>query len=515
MPKTPSNKLFNLINSLSGSEKRYFKLFVNKKQTGKDNKYILLFDAIDNQEIYDDEALRKIIYAKKPIQSRKFSELKNYLYELILKSLQGYDEKTSVEYKLKGMLLSIKVLFKRSHFEECKEMTQKVKKMAIRYEAFEHMLEILSWEKKIAYTQIDVNFLDKELDRIQEEEKACLNQLYALSIYQNIFFKVLISGKQNALLRSDDKIKYLKKILNHQLMGDAENAKSHRAKILFHRIKSIYHYSLSDYEGFYQSGKKILEVMESKPHLLQEDVSEYISALSNFTHSCNFLNKNDEVAKCLDKFLKIRPLTLDDELKIHRQYYQNKFNICLRKGDVEEAVKELDKHLIEVERFDKNLFERGSFYFTYFYIYFSNEDHEKALENLNEWLNLPRSVEREDLQSLARILNLMIHYEMKNTILLESLLRSTQRFLNKRDRMFKFEKEMLNVISSSMKVHSEKELRAAFVQLKMELENLSKIPSENAMFEYFNFSAWIESKINNKTFAESVKELYEKNLIMD
>ncbi|MFT6321790.1 MAG: hypothetical protein ACJAT4_002720, partial [Granulosicoccus sp.] len=56
MPKTPSNKLFNLINSLSGSEKRYFKLFVNKNQTGKDNKYTLLFDAVDTQEISDDEA---------------------------------------------------------------------------------------------------------------------------------------------------------------------------------------------------------------------------------------------------------------------------------------------------------------------------------------------------------------------------------------------------------------------------------------------------------------------------
>ena len=515
MPKTPSNKLFNLINSLSGSEKRYFKLFVNKNQTGKHNKYILLFDAIDAQEIYDDEALRKIVYADQPIQSRKFSELKNYLYELILKSLQGYDEKTSIEYKLKGLLLSIKALFKRSHFAGCKELVQKAKKLANKYEAFEHILEILNWEKKIAYTQIDVNFLDKELDRIQAEEKKCLDHLEDLSIYQNIFFKVLISGKQNALLRSEDKKAYLQKLLGHTLMQDEKNAKAHRAKILFHRIKSIYHYSLSDYEGFYQSGKKILEIMELEPHILEEDVSEYISALSNFTHSCNFLDKNDEVENCLIKFLKIKPLTTDDELKIHRQYYQNKFNLCLRRGDIEEATKELENHLKEVEKFDKEMFERGSFYFTYFYIYFSNEDHEKALEHLNEWLNLPRSVEREDLQSLARVLNLIIHYEMKNTLLLESLLRSTQRFLNKRDRMHKFEKELLGVIQASMKVHSEKELKEAFIQLKLELENLSKIPSESAMLEYFNFSAWIDSKINNKTFAETVKELYEKGLVKD
>ena len=73
MPKTPSHKLFNLVKSLSGSEKRYFKLFVNKNQTGKDNKYILLFDALDTQENYDDEALREIVYPNQTIQSRKFS----------------------------------------------------------------------------------------------------------------------------------------------------------------------------------------------------------------------------------------------------------------------------------------------------------------------------------------------------------------------------------------------------------------------------------------------------------
>ena len=78
--------------------------------------------------------------------------------------------------------------------------------------------------------------------------------------------------------------------------------------------------------------------------------------------------------------------------------------------------------------------------------------------------------------------------------------------------MFKFEKELLGVIQWSMKARSEKELREAFVRLKVELENLSKIPSESAMFEYFNFSAWIDSKINNKTFAETIRALYEKEI---
>ena len=96
MPKTPSIKLFHLIKSLTGSEKRYFKLFV-RDTGGKTSKYIQLFEAIEKQEVFDDEALRSLVYSTEHIQSRKYSELKAYLYELILKSLQSYDEKTSID----------------------------------------------------------------------------------------------------------------------------------------------------------------------------------------------------------------------------------------------------------------------------------------------------------------------------------------------------------------------------------------------------------------------------------
>ena len=512
MPKTPSNKLYNLVKSLSGSEKRYFKLFVNKNQTGKNNKYILLFDAVDAQEIYDDEALRGIVYPNQNIQSRKFSELKNYLYELILKSMQGYDEKTSIEYKLKGMLLNIKVLFKRSHFDDCIEMMQKAKKLSAKYEAFEHILELLAWEKKIAYAKIDVNFMDKELDRIEAEEQTCLKQIAQLSTYRNIFFKVLTRSKQQALLRSDDKVKEMNDLMKHPLMKSVDVASSHRSKVVFFRIKSIYHYVVLDYENFYFFGKKLLEELETNKHMQQEDVSEFISALSNFTYSCTILDKYDEVNECLDKFLKINALTRDDELKIHRQYYQNKFNVCSKVGTFQEGLEALKEHLKTVEKFDQDAFNRNTFYLSYFYIYFGVGDYDNALESLNDWLNLPKTSEREDLQSLARILNLIIHYEIGNTLLLESLLRSTYRFLSKRNRLYEFEKSVLGFIQKSGRLRSSKELKEAFVTLKKEFEDLAKIPSEDAMLRYFNFIAWLESKIENITFAKAVQANYRSTI---
>jgi len=42
----PSTELFDLIRSLSQSEKRYFKVYASKHVIGKENNYVRLFEAI-------------------------------------------------------------------------------------------------------------------------------------------------------------------------------------------------------------------------------------------------------------------------------------------------------------------------------------------------------------------------------------------------------------------------------------------------------------------------------------
>ncbi|MFT4665037.1 MAG: hypothetical protein ACI8YQ_000389 [Polaribacter sp.] len=506
MPKTPSSKLFNLIKSLSGSEKRYFNIYANNKWGDRQNKYLKLFTAIDQQKDFDEEALKQEVYKDEKFESRKYSELKAYLYELILKSLQGYDEKSSFEYKLNNLMQHVRVLYKRAHYSEAKEQLAKARKMATQYESFVTTLEILNWEKQIAYTESDIAFLDKELNRIDEEEQRCLEQLRNLSIYKNIFYQFMISIRKDAILRSDSQMSSLKRLLDHPLLKNEAAPKSHRAKVLYHRIYGLYYYSISDYEQFYYSSKKFLGQIELQPHLLKEDVSDYISAVSNLSLSSALTYRYDEVRISIDKFLEINPLTEDDEVWIHKQYYSFKLNLCTFTGAFEEGLVAMEKHFEERKKFDPINFETGSFYLQYFNIYFGAGDYDKALDSLNSCLNLPRSIERQDLQSLGRILNLVIHYEMGNTMLLEYLLRSAYRFLRQRNRIFEFEKRVMSFIKSSNKLVSAKQVKKAFKILKEDFESLSQIPSEKAMMQYFDFVAWLESKIENKPFAEVIRQ---------
>ena len=79
-----SHTLYDLISSMTMSEKRYFKLFSSRHVIGDSNDYIHLFNAIDKQKVYSEDKLRKASFVK------NLSQEKNYLYRLVLKSLNAY-----------------------------------------------------------------------------------------------------------------------------------------------------------------------------------------------------------------------------------------------------------------------------------------------------------------------------------------------------------------------------------------------------------------------------------------
>ncbi|MCI4649771.1 hypothetical protein [Phaeodactylibacter sp.] len=510
MPKTPSNKLFNLIKSMSGSEKRYFKVFVGS-HANKNSKYLRLFDAIEAQEEFDDEVLKNEVYQGEPVQSRKYSELKAYLYDLCLKSLQGYDEKTSVDYKLRHYLQSMQVLFRRSLFSDCQDLLGKARKLAYKYERFTVLIDMLGWEKQLAYAKSDIDYLDEALDRIDTEEQHLQQQLSSISAYRNLFFRLLVSLRKDASLAGPEFRKRLANIVDTPLLQKPPEGDAHQAQIYYYRTLSIYQLAIGDLQAFKSNSEQLIELMESKPHFLDEDVSEYISALSNLIMGCGRVGDYDALEIYLEKLRQVKPLSQDDELKIHRQYYQNKFSLCIAKGDFKEGLSALKTHLRERSHFDNDLFETNTFYYYYFHISFGAEAYDDALSYLNDWLNLSTTVERQELQGTARILNLIVHFELGNYVLLDSLIRSTYRYLKKREQLHDVERETISFIRKATGSPSKHELKAAYENLKGAFEQLPQAERAKSFFvRAFDMMAWLEGKLEGKSYGEMIKRKFKE-----
>ena len=85
MSNKVSNHLFELIKSLTKSEKRYFKLFSSRHTIGEENGYLKLFDFIDQMDSYQEDLI--YMHFKGQALLNKFSITKFlwiYLKQLIL-----------------------------------------------------------------------------------------------------------------------------------------------------------------------------------------------------------------------------------------------------------------------------------------------------------------------------------------------------------------------------------------------------------------------------------------------
>lgn len=509
MSKTPSDKLHRLVRSLSPAEKRYFRIFMNGTQ-GTDTKYAQLFEALASTEGFNEEKWRKKIYKGQDIGSKKYAELKAYLYDLVLKCLQQYDEQHSVQNRLNQLLQSVSALFKRGHYTDCRDLLVKASKLARHYESFSHLIEIVRWEKQLAYTRMDIDFLHKNLDRLQDEEARAMEQMRNASQYRRAFFQAYATLKKDPLQRGSDRVARLRKLIEQEVFSSPDAALSHTARVLYYRTLSIYYHTTLEQEKFYETGKTLIALQESQPHFLRENLSDYIAALSNQTVACGLLHKYPEVRVCLEKLRDLQPITEDDRRKIHRQYFSTFFAFCTYTGEFEEGRREMERCLSEAEFFAPHEYETGSFYLQFVPIGIGCGDFNMALDHLNHWLAQRRTVGREDLQSLARILSLILHFELGNFLLIDSQLRTFARFLKRKDRLHELEQRFMHGISEAIKLPDARNQRDVFAKVKNDLLPKAEEPETRALLQTFDLLAWLEGKARGQAFAAVVREKYKR-----
>ena len=121
-----SEDLFQLIKSLSQNEKRYFRIYASAHILHGKNNYMRLFEAIARQKIYDEKYIKQKFSRERFV--KQLSVVKNYLYNLILKSLRNYHSSTSANAVLVNMLRDIEILYDKGLFQEAQKRIKKARR---------------------------------------------------------------------------------------------------------------------------------------------------------------------------------------------------------------------------------------------------------------------------------------------------------------------------------------------------------------------------------------------------
>ena len=107
----------------------------------------------------------------------------------------------------------------------------------------------------------------------------------------------------------------------------------------------------------------------------------------------------------------------------------------------------------------------------------------------------------------SRILNLVAHYEAGLDYQLDSLIKSTYKFLIKMEDLYAVQKEMILFLKSLGDIFPN-EIKSAFIKLHKKLLVYENHPYESRAFLYLDIISWLESKIENKSTGDIIKEKF-------
>ncbi len=502
MSNKASDNLHRLIKAMTKPEKRYFKVFSSRHVIGDQNNYQRLFDAIDRQAEYNEDALMKK-FANDAFVKR-FSIAKNRLYQSILKSLDAYHANSSIEAQIKRQIHAAEILYRKTLYGQAMKLLHSTRKLATKHEKITSLIEIGRWEKRILekdqYEQLGKEDLKKMLDadRLLTAKIDTYNELW--NIKSRIFKNLYIKGKA----RSSKELAKYKRILDELATKQEREGMLAENTFLLNHLYSAYYFGVGDEAASYPHLKRNLELIKTHGQLFAEDPAPLLSTLTNAIYVGSKLGKRDEAFANLAQLRNLPALIeerSDEDLEIKIFALSNSIELALHieSESYDEGMKLVSKIEEGLLRFDEQLssVRKASFYFNIAVLYFKANRPNEALKWVNQLLNNIEIDKTQDIHCMGQIMNLIIHLELGNKSLLPYALKSTQRFLETRKRVYKFETVFLEFINEILKVRRERSDNELFATLTKQLEKLRKDPYERQVFEYFDFLSWSKSKSQN------------------
>lgn len=503
----PSTELFELIKSLSKSEKRFFKLS-SSLQTG-DKNYLKIFDAIEKQTAYNEAALKTMF--KKETFVNHFPSEKNHLYKLILKSLRNYHSDNSINSVLKQEIKNVEILYKKALFKECNKFLLRAKKQAIENEKFYFLFELISWEKLLLEEAFEDGQFNKDLDKLIDEEQDVIAKLQNLAEYHVLYSKINYVFRSEGFSRNSEDIRIVAEIEDHPLIKGSNTALSKRAATICYYTQGFCAMANSRTDLALLKFNRVKDILDARPKLKTDLAKRYVKTLSKII-SCHIdLGLYVEAWGFIDD---LKTLTnqngfksIDIEVNVFKTVTISELQLLTRSGKFSKALSVVEDSILDkLESVENRLSKEQllELYYHIAYAYFGTGEFNKSLFWINKVLNDNENTLRKDLFSYARLFNLVIHFELQNYDLLEYITKSTQRYLVRRQRDYNLEKLVIDHLRKLIRESKSKDIVTKYAEFKSQLVELVTEPEDQIVIKYFDFLSWINSKIESTSFSQAV-----------
>lgn len=502
-----SYQLFELIKTLSKSEKRYFKLYSTRNLTDKELVFIQLFDVIDKMDRYDE---KKINQKFPTLKGSLLSNHKANLYEKLLMSLRLLKHNTP-GIRVKELISFADVLLQKGlHFQSLNQL-EKAKQLAGTYNLNILKLKIIEFEK-----QIEASYVTRSHQERAEELSNESNQVRKLikneGRWSNLALKMYdyylkfghIKNKNDAIQIAD--------FFNTHLPEEIPNSSSFYGDIYKAQSYVWFYYISQNFVECYKHSLNWINTFENAPEMKINEVDLYMKGVHNCLSALFYCDDAIRFRKNLDLFeefiTKHQPSFNNNQKILAFIYFETaKLNLFFLEGEFTKGAEYTIKLIEQLRQHEGHIDIYRILIFNYKIacLKFGSDDYKGAIKHLNLIINHPGLSLREDIQSFARILNLIAHYELGNNELIEYQIKNTYKYLLKLEDMGKVQSAVFDFLKNAVYVDKE-QLTPSFLQLKNKLDLILEDEHERRPTLYLDITSWLESKINNCSVEEIIRQ---------
>ncbi len=503
--KVPSTDLFDLIQSMSKTEKGYFKKYAKLHTIGDQNNYLRLFDVIAKQPEYDENKV--IERFKNENFTKSFTVAKTYLHKLVLKALKNYyAENNTVSGELYDELQTLNILLLKGLYKESWIKLKRIKKIISKHQHFFLLPEIY----RIEYTLRSKSRAPKGSPTYEDLFKEVRK---GLKLPKNYFNLVQQFSEVNDIIVN--KPNYNKEVLEKksaELLGqetmDEKYPKSVISKFGYYQMKFHLLYNLGKIDACKKVNANLRDLVKGNANQLLNVSVPVIMAYSNMS-IFSIINYNyKEAEKTINEGYEFIQKVENTKRPMPHDYTLSKllllsayFRLNLMLGEYEKNIKALSDHVITINKYFDAIPAYSSALYAYIAMsYLALGNFDEALDWSNRVDGLKESIMQLKLGNLIN--KILIHLEMGNYIYLENLLPNIARNWKGKSYLPKTQKALFTFVKKIFKKTGAENLQ---VELKELITSLELLKSSEEAHDSFFILTWAKSKYQNTSMSEVIK----------
>ena len=450
MGRLHSKELYELIQSLTKSEKRHFKL--RSKQFGSTPEYVNLFDEISKQKSFDEEALIERLKPKG--QHKNLAFRKKHLYALILDSLQDFHKNGKVELQILSLFSNIEITYNRGLYSHTEKLIDKGLELSRKHFRFGYELMFTQRKRDLVNhlhnSKIKEDMSSAKVEQIVNDLERDESQLFELlkidALSSKIYTKSTLVVRFGMFNEIDNLIS---ETSNFRKKYDLETL-PFSTQMKIRRSETIVFFAKDDLAAQQPVIMEAVDLFHQHPEMIDEFTQDYLLNINNLLVGKIQLMDFEGCDKYIDILKEFsdpqnKKRSTIEKMRAYAFYQYNQMKFLNTKGEYKNSISSFDAERFERSGLDLNTYKRSQILLELCISHFFLENYRDIIRLYSDVTSTYENFQPEVLSQI-RVVYYISHWKRGNIETLEQTLKSKDSRMVGWFNDFEQEKEFLELL---------------------------------------------------------------------